>query len=260
MVGIQNIVSAPFQFSVQDPWLDAAWDVAPMASLIVDADGRVQWANRKARTTIAPEGATLVGESIDNLVAVWDGGLSNTQKWDWKSLRDSGVTSSVTEIIALQVGARRFTVELTPLDGKDACMMGMLLSFYPVGTRTASASTQAPAEVTASTPAESCKHRAVYVRTAGKYLRVLLDDLMWVEAMENYVQLQMTTDKLMVHATLKSMDDALAGKGFQRIHRSFIAKKDEIERIEENHVVINGTALPIGKSYRAVLLDSLVLI
>ncbi len=202
----------------------------------------------------------LVGEPLDAMVAAWDRGLSKAQKWDWKSLLDSRATSTVAEIIATQVGATRFTVEFTPLDDKRACMMGMLLSFYPVGTRTKSAPAHTSAELTAVSPVESCKHRAVYVRTAGKYLRVLLDDLMWVEAMENYVQLQMTTDKLVVHATLKSMDDALAGKGFQRIHRSFIAKKDEIERIEENHVVINGTSLPIGKSYRAVLLDSLVLI
>jgi hypothetical protein len=37
-------------------------------------------------------------------------------------------------------------------------------------------------------------------------------------------------------------------------------KRDEIERIEENHVVVAGTVLPIGKSFRSELLDSLTLI
>jgi DNA-binding LytR/AlgR family response regulator len=91
-------------------------------------------------------------------------------------------------------------------------------------------------------------------------VRVLLDELLWIEAMENYVQLQTTTDKFTVHATLKSMVDALEGKGYQRIHRSFLVKKEEIERIEENHVVVQGKLLPIGKSYRAQLLESLTLI
>jgi DNA-binding LytR/AlgR family response regulator len=104
------------------------------------------------------------------------------------------------------------------------------------------------------------QRKSIYVRHAGRYIRVLMEELLWVEAMENYVQLQTTKEKLVVHVTMKSIAEALASKGFRRIHRSFIVKLDAIESIEENHVIIEGVALPIGKSYRAALLDGLTLI
>jgi DNA-binding LytR/AlgR family response regulator len=104
------------------------------------------------------------------------------------------------------------------------------------------------------------QRKSIFVRHSGRYIRVLIDELLWVEAMENYVQLQTTRDKLVVHVTMKSIAEALASKGFRRIHRSFIVKLEAIESIEENHVIIDGVALPIGKSYRAGLLAGLTLI
>ncbi|MBI9068821.1 MAG: response regulator transcription factor [Salinivirgaceae bacterium] len=95
-------------------------------------------------------------------------------------------------------------------------------------------------------------------------VRLRYDDILWVEALENYVTVSTFKEKFTIHFTMKAIENKLPTTKFKRVHRSYIVNINQIELIEDNNVIIkvdNGTkVIPIGKSYRDNLMDDLNLI
>jgi DNA-binding LytR/AlgR family response regulator len=95
-------------------------------------------------------------------------------------------------------------------------------------------------------------------------VRLRYDDILWVEALENYVTVNTFKEKFTIHFTMKAIENKLPLVKFKRIHRSYIVNINRIEYIEDSNVVMkveSGTKiLPIGKSYRDNLMDELNLI
>ena len=72
----------------------------------------------------------------------------------------------------------------------------------------------------------------IAVRSAGKTRFVDLEDVLWIQAAENYVQLHTATSRHLVHATMQSMLGRLDPEVFVRIHRSAIVNVRHIKQIE----------------------------
>lgn len=95
-------------------------------------------------------------------------------------------------------------------------------------------------------------------------VRLRYDEILWVEALENYVTVNTFKEKFTIHFTMKAIENKLPSNKFKRVHRSYIVNINQIEQIEDNNVIIkvdNGNkVIPIGKSYRDNLMDDLNLI
>ena len=76
----------------------------------------------------------------------------------------------------------------------------------------------------------------------------------WIRAAGNYVELK-SGDRIILHrTTLNATERALAGEGFVRIHRSILVRRDRIERVRSEDVVLSdGTHLKIGKRFRSAI-------
>jgi DNA-binding LytR/AlgR family response regulator len=90
----------------------------------------------------------------------------------------------------------------------------------------------------------------IYVRTELKIVKVDLDDLLYVEALADYIMLFTEDNKYIVHSTMKGFQSKLPKDKFVRIHRSYIVNKDKISSIENLFVVIQNKYIPIGASYK----------
>lgn len=95
-------------------------------------------------------------------------------------------------------------------------------------------------------------------------IRIDYDDILWVEALENYVVVYNYDDKYTIHYTMKAMVEKLPPERFTRVHRSYIVNVTKINMIEDNRIIINtkeGTkVIPIAKSYREKLLGYINLV
>lgn len=95
-------------------------------------------------------------------------------------------------------------------------------------------------------------------------VRLRYDEILWVEALENYVTVNTFKEKFTIHFTMKAIENKLPSGKFKRVHRSYIVNINQIEQIEDNNVIVkvdNGNkVIPIGKSYRDNLMDDLNLI
>lgn len=97
----------------------------------------------------------------------------------------------------------------------------------------------------------------IYVRSESKIVRLPYDEIMYVEALADYVTVVTADAKYIVHSTMKGIQERLPEEKFIRIHRSFILNLDAIESIENQFVVSNKRHIPIGASYRETFLSRL---
>ena len=88
---------------------------------------------------------------------------------------------------------------------------------------------------TLAAPRRAVKRLAV--RSGGKTVFVDVEDVDWIEAAENYVQLHAGRSTHLLHVTMNTMEQSLDGEVFLRIHRSIIVN---VRRIREMQPVAHG--------------------
>ena len=100
--------------------------------------------------------------------------------------------------------------------------------------------------------ASAPKH--LYIKEDSVLVNVALNDIVWIEALGDYVTIHLTDKKHTVLTTMKAMDGKLPSDEFMRVHRSFIVRVDKINNLDGNMLVVGKKLIPIGKSYRKALM------
>lgn len=104
----------------------------------------------------------------------------------------------------------------------------------------------------------------IFIKKNSTLVRLKYDDILWIEALENYVIFNTFKDKYTIHFTMKAIEQKLPTKRFTRVHRSYIVNTSRIEVIEDNSVIIKtdeaDKSIPIGKSYKEKLMRDINLI
>ncbi|UPK66867.1 LytR/AlgR family response regulator transcription factor [Chitinophaga filiformis] len=93
----------------------------------------------------------------------------------------------------------------------------------------------------------------VFIRDSGILKRIRLDDILYLEAMGDYVKLHTSQKFHAVHSTLKAIEERLPETKFMRVHRSYIVALDKIEAIQDGAIVISKNSVPVADAYRAAL-------
>ncbi|WP_251961203.1 LytR/AlgR family response regulator transcription factor [Salinibacter ruber] len=95
----------------------------------------------------------------------------------------------------------------------------------------------------------------LFVREGDDLARVRLADIQYVEAKGDYMLVHTAAERHMVHATMKKIEERLPAGAFMRVHRSYLVRIDQVERIEGDRLLIGGTQIPVGPTYRETLLE-----
>lgn len=93
----------------------------------------------------------------------------------------------------------------------------------------------------------------IFIRDANIIHRIKIDDILFAEAMGDYVKIHTAIKFYAIHTTLKSVEDRLPASKFIRVHRSFIAGLYKIDGIQDGALVISGKSVPVADAYRAGL-------
>jgi two-component system LytT family response regulator len=97
------------------------------------------------------------------------------------------------------------------------------------------------------------------VRSAGKTTFVDVDDIDWMEATENYVELHTARANPLLHVAMHTLENALDPEQFVRIHRSVIVNVRRIKELQPSShgeyvvTLLNGVRLQSGRMYNAQL-------
>jgi len=93
----------------------------------------------------------------------------------------------------------------------------------------------------------------VFVKDNGVLKRISIDDILFLEAMGDYVKVHTAQKFHVVHATLKSIEEKLPLSKFVRVHRSYIVAINKIDYIQEGTISIGKTTIPVADTHKASL-------
>lgn len=105
-------------------------------------------------------------------------------------------------------------------------------------------------EVRKISPAD--RRPTITLKSAHKNVVVNLDDVLFIEAMDNYVKVFRTGLPMVIsQITMKEMEEMLPAERFLRVHRSYIVSLDAIERFSNRQIYLSGhkSPIPVGRKY-----------
>src|SRR5882757_5361407 len=89
-----------------------------------------------------------------------------------------------------------------------------------------------------------------FIKCNNQIEKVFYNDLVYAEAMLNYVMLYTNSKKMMVYVTIKSLEEQLPADIFIKVHKSFIVNKTKIKNINGNILDIGIEKITISQNLR----------
>jgi DNA-binding LytR/AlgR family response regulator len=97
----------------------------------------------------------------------------------------------------------------------------------------------------------------ILLKADKKIYRTPFEDILYFEALGDYVKVYLVDKVLIVTTTLKKLLEELPETQFIRTHKSFIVNKSKIEYLEGNQLKIKEQLIPIGQAYKEEVLKGL---
>lgn len=100
----------------------------------------------------------------------------------------------------------------------------------------------------------------IFVKADGKLVKVNYSDILYCEGMKDYLKIYLKTGKfLVIHQTMKGMEEHLPDQTFMRIHKSYIVSLPAIKSFHDNMLQFAETPeeIPVSNSYKEELLKRL---
>ena len=97
-----------------------------------------------------------------------------------------------------------------------------------------------------------------FIKCENQIEKVFYDDLLYAEAMMNYVMLYTTAKKMMVYITMKGLEEQLPVENFIKVHKSFIVNIGKIKSIEGNILHIGNEKIAISQNLREKVINQII--
>ncbi|MEX0289818.1 MAG: LytR/AlgR family response regulator transcription factor [Flavobacteriaceae bacterium] len=97
----------------------------------------------------------------------------------------------------------------------------------------------------------------IFVRHNGQMLKLLLEDILYIEADRNYCHIVTHQNKILVVSTLKSIESELPPAHFIRVHRSYVVNLSKLDVVADGHLEIGRKVIPVSRSYKEYLMSRL---
>lgn len=99
----------------------------------------------------------------------------------------------------------------------------------------------------------------IFIKHKNKFVRLPLEDMLYLEANDNYTTIFTAAAGYTVKNSLKNLAAALPGF-FVRTHRSYLVNLKQLKSFDTEELTIGGKTLPIGKSFYPDLLARLKIV
>ena len=105
---------------------------------------------------------------------------------------------------------------------------------------------------------ETTPEREMYIRQGDSFVRIVPDDIVLVEAMQNYLKLHLADKTFVIHQTMASLEDMLPAERFYRVHNSYLVNVGRIESISGGRLSVAGREIPLSKHRKEDFMRSVV--
>jgi len=94
-----------------------------------------------------------------------------------------------------------------------------------------------------------------FIKCENRYEKIAYNDLLYVEALQNYVVLHTTQKRFISYLTFKGVEEYLPSDRFLKVHKSFIVALSHIESIDGSELIIRNQRISISRSNKDVIMN-----
>ena len=99
--------------------------------------------------------------------------------------------------------------------------------------------------------------KSIFLRSNNKYIQVTIDTIQYIEAAGNYTKVITINETITIREKISDVIELLNDIDFIQVHKSFAVSKKHIKSIEGNRIFISENIIPIGKTYKANIIQLL---
>tara|TARA_R110000787_G_scaffold59922_14_gene135942 strand:+ start:9074 stop:9772 length:699 start_codon:yes stop_codon:yes gene_type:complete len=99
--------------------------------------------------------------------------------------------------------------------------------------------------------------KSIFLRSNNKYIQVVIDTIQYIEAAGNYTKVICINETITIREKISDVLELLNNIDFIQVHKSFAVSKKHIKSIEGNRIFISENIIPIGKTYKANIIQLL---
>jgi len=114
-----------------------------------------------------------------------------------------------------------------------------------------------PQTIQQTANAANAERKFFFFNVGKKRVKIFMDEILYIESLREYVRITTKDKSILTKFQLNEIEEMLSKNNFLRIHRSFIAAKDKIAAFTATDVEINNKSIPIGRSYKELVLSVL---
>lgn len=97
-----------------------------------------------------------------------------------------------------------------------------------------------------------------FIKADNKLVKIFYDEVLFVEALQNYVTIHTPAKKYMTYLTFKAVEDYLPADKFLKVHKSYIVAASRIDSIEGNDIRIGQQHIPISRNQKEEVMEKLL--
>jgi DNA-binding LytR/AlgR family response regulator len=97
-----------------------------------------------------------------------------------------------------------------------------------------------------------------FIKADNKLVKVSFNDILFIEALQNYVVVHTQDKKLITYLTFKSVEEYLPSSQFIKVHKSFIVSATKIDSIEGSDIRIGQHYIPISRNLKDEVMEKLL--
>jgi DNA-binding LytR/AlgR family response regulator len=99
----------------------------------------------------------------------------------------------------------------------------------------------------------------IYVKADRKTIRILLDEILYVEGVKDYVKIVLVDRKVLTKVSIGHFFKALPHHQFVQVHKSFVVAKNKITAYTSSQIEIGDQELPVGRIYKEDFLQTMTI-
>jgi len=100
---------------------------------------------------------------------------------------------------------------------------------------------------------------ALFIKNRNEFVKLKKTDILYFEASDFYSLAHTSNKKVLISRTLKHVESNIKDAFFLRVHRSYIVNIKKIDVLYDGYLIINKKNIPVSKSNKSKLLNSLSL-
>jgi DNA-binding LytR/AlgR family response regulator len=97
-----------------------------------------------------------------------------------------------------------------------------------------------------------------FIKADNSLIKIMYADVLFVEALQNYVTIYTTTKKYISYLTFKSVEEYLPVDAFIKVHKSFIIAANRVDSIDGNEIHIGQHRIPISRTLKDEVMEKLL--